>query len=124
MPVARRGGRRWRVEFDEAHFAEDLAHSSAAARTAGGSERDEITKHGLAHERLKRCEREGRDGTHLAGCGKIYIPEPDGPWGMVFDGRIDDEGRPYLACLAFGVRHPTGPGALSVYEVASRRLNA
>ncbi len=53
----------------------------------------------------------------------IYIPEPDGTWGMIFQLRIDDEGRPFLAFLAFGTRHPTSPGALSVYEVAHHRIH-
>jgi hypothetical protein len=114
----------FRVTFDDAAFAEDLEHSSPAGRNAAYSERDELTRDGgLAPDRLKACEAEGRDGTRLPGCVKIYIPAPDGPWGMVFQLRIDDDGRPYLACLAFGVRHPTGPGALSVYEVADKRLN-
>jgi hypothetical protein len=125
MPSRSRPGARFRVEFDDATFAEDLGHiTSATGRTLAQSERDDITAVGLSPDRLKRCEPEGRDGTKLPGCVKIYIPEPDGTWGMVFQLRIDDDRRPFLACLAFGTRHPTGPGALSVYEVASRRLNA
>jgi hypothetical protein len=125
MPSQSRSGGRFRVEFDDPTFAEDLEHTTSdTGRALAESERDELTADGLSPDWLKRCEPEGRDGTKLPGCGKIYIPEPDGPWGMVFQLRIDDEGRPFLACLAFGTRHPTGPGALSVYEVASRRLNA
>jgi hypothetical protein len=124
MPNPSRPGARFRVEFDDATFAEDIAHNSPAGRTVAHDERDELTKDGLSPERLKACEAEGRDGTQLPGCGKIYIPAPDGAWGMVFQLRIDENQRPFLACLAFGLRHPTGPGALSVYEVADRRLNA
>jgi predicted acyl esterase len=113
---------RYRVEFDDAAFAEDLRHNTPAARTAGELEHREIVKNGLDPLRLKRCEDVGRDGTKLPKCAKIYIPEPDGPWGMVLELRIDDDRRPYLACLAFGTRHPTGPGKLSDYQVASRRL--
>jgi hypothetical protein len=121
--MSSRSGRaaRYRVELDDAAFAEDLRHNTPAARAAGELERRDTVKNGLDPLRLKRCEAVGRDGTKLPNCTKIYIPEPDGPWGIVFELRIED-GRPYLACLAFGTRHPTGPGKPSVYEVADRRL--
>jgi hypothetical protein len=113
----------FRVAFDDAAFAEDLGHSAPNASAAAQNERDALAKDGLLSNRLKACEDEGRDGTRLPGCAKVYIPEPDGPWGMVFELRVDQDGRPYMACLAFGLRHPTGPGVLSVYEVADRRLH-
>jgi hypothetical protein len=122
MPSQSRPGARFRVEFDDATFAEDLAHNTPAAREAGERKRINAERDGQPAHELRPCEPEGRDGTRLPGCVKTRVPWPDGPWGMVFDGRIDDDGRPFLACLAFGTRHPTGPGALSVYEVASRRL--
>lgn len=125
MPSPSGHNARFRVVFDDATLTEDLNHSSPAGRNAAYNERDEITRDaGLAPERLKACEAEGRDGTRLPGAAKIYIPAPDGHWGMVFQLRIDQDQHPYLACLAFGVRHPTSPGALSVYEIADRRLNA
>jgi hypothetical protein len=125
MPSQSAARARFRVAFDDATLAEDLQHSSPAGRNAAYSEREHLTRDGgIAPERLKACEAEGTDATRLPGCAKIYIPEPNGPWGMVFQLRIDERNRPYLACLAFGVRHPTSPGALSVYEVADRRLNA
>jgi len=125
MPGRSRPGAHYRVEFNDATFAEDLEHTASdTGRTLAQGERDKLTADGLSYERLKACEAEGRDGTRLPNCVKIYIPEPNGTWGMVFQLRFDDDGRPFLACLAFGTRHPTGPGALSVYEVASRRLNA
>jgi hypothetical protein len=122
MPSQSGRAARYRVQFDDGAFAEDLEHSSPAARAAAKIEHRKIVKNGLNAVRLKRCEREGRDGTRLPNCAKIYIPEPDGPWGMVFELRVEDTGHPYLACLAFGTRHPTGPGKLSGYQVASRRL--
>lgn len=122
MPSRSGEAARYRVEFDDGIFAEDLEHNSPAARAAAETERKDIVKNGLSAARLKRCEEEGRDGTKLPNCAKIYIPEPDGPWGMVLELRIDDTRRPYLACLAFGARHPTGPGKLSAYQVASWRL--
>ncbi len=33
---------------------------------------------------------------------------------MVFQLRIGSDGRPFLACLAFGTRHPTGPSTRSL----------
>lgn len=118
-------GARFGVEFDDAAFAEDLAHTSSdAGRTLAHRERDKLTTDGLPPDRLKRCDADARDGTSLPGCVKIYLPEPDGTWGMVFQLRINDDGRPFLACLAFGTRHPTGPGALSVYQVAHQRLHS
>jgi hypothetical protein len=124
MPTALRPAVRFRVEFDDAAFAEDLEHvRSDTARTLAQRECKKLTADGLSPDRLKRCEAEARDGTSLPGRVKIYIPEPDDTWGMVFELRIDDAGRPFLACLAFGTRHPTGPGALSVYDVAHRRLH-
>lgn len=118
-------GARFGVEFDDAAFAEDLEHTSSdTGRTLAERERDKLTADGLPPDRLRRCDANARDGTSLPGCVKIYIPEPDGTWGMVFQLRIDDDGRPFLACLAFGARHPTGPGALSVYQVAHQRLHS
>jgi hypothetical protein len=35
------------------------------------------------------------DGTDLGGCVKSRIPWPDGRWGVVLAGAVDD-GRPYL----------------------------
>lgn len=67
-----RGGR-CRVEIDDAHLAEDVAHNSPAGREL----------------------------------------------------RVDESRQPYLAFLAFGVRHhPRDSNAPTVYEVAHRRLNA
>ena len=124
MPTTSRPGARFRVGFDDATFAEDLEHTSSdTGRTLARRERDKLTADGLPPDQLKRCDIEARDGTSLPGCVKIYIPEPDGIWGMVFQLRIDGDGRPFLACLAFGTRHPTGPGAFSVYQVAHQRVH-
>lgn len=73
---------------------------------------------------LRRCEAEGRDGTRLAACVKVYLPPPAGPFGMVFRIARDDKGTK-LALLAFGVRHPPRhANAPSVYRLADRRLHA
>jgi hypothetical protein len=71
---------------------------------------------------LRPCDAEARDGTRLGGCAKLYIPQPDGPWGAVFT--IDTAAsKPALLLLAVGERHPNRPWKLSVYEIAHRRLH-
>jgi hypothetical protein len=124
MPSPSGRNAHFRVAFDDATFAEDLDHNAPGGHTAAQNAREELSKDGLSPATINACEAEGKDGTRLAGCAKIYLPAPSGPWGMVFELRIDESQRPYMACLAFGLRHPTGPGALSVYEVADQRLNA
>lgn len=79
---------------------------------------------GVPRSHLKRCDDEGRDGTHLPHCFKVYLPQPDGRFGMIFtiDRQADE---PALVFLGFGIRHhPKGSHALNVYEIADRRLNA
>ncbi len=71
----------------------------------------------------KACEDPGRDGSRLPGCAKTYLPPPAGQWGMVFQLRFDSDQRPFLACLAFGIRHPSRDWQPSVYQVADRRLH-
>lgn len=81
MPGASRPDAHFRVEFDDAAFAEDLEHTSSdTGRALAQRERDKLTAEGLAPNKLKRCDTEARDGTSLPGCVKIYIPAPDGTW--------------------------------------------
>jgi len=112
----------FRVEFDLAMLAEDADHSTPKARAVLREAVSELDRKGIPAIRLKACEDPGRDGTHLSGCAKTYLPPPVGEWGMVFQLRLDDKRRPFLACLAFGIRHPTRSWQPSVYEVADRRL--
>lgn len=112
----------FRVTFDDASLAEDLAHASAAGRTVALDARRKLAAHGIARSLLRPCSAEGRDGTRLAGCVKTYLPAPAGDWGMVLELRLDQRGRPLLHCLAFGRRHPRRPSQPSVYQVADRRL--
>jgi hypothetical protein len=112
----------FRVQFDLAALAEDADHSTPKARMVLRDTVRELDREGVPGSRLKACEDSGRDGTRLPGCAKTYLPAPAGQWGMVFQLRLD-EGRPFLACLAFGIRHPTRSWQLSVYEVADRRLH-
>jgi hypothetical protein len=119
------GGRArvFRVHFDEALFAEDLAAMPTAAAEVARRARERYVTQGVPVAELRRCEEEGRDGTRLAGCVKAYLPPPAGRFGMVLRfAVIDDQLR--LAYLAFGVRHhPRGSHAQTVYQRADRRLH-
>ena len=111
------------MRVDDVVLEEDLGHATAAGRAAIAPVVDKLKISGVPKSWLKRCQREGRDGTRLAGCVKMYIPQPDGPWGAVLTG---DKlaAVPTLVLVAVGRRHPVQPWTPSVYEVASRRLNA
>jgi hypothetical protein len=113
---------RFAVRFDDEAFAEDLHHATAAGRDVGERERARMEREGVGTGQLKACQAEGREGTELGGCVKTYLPQPDGPWGMVFTGDREADGSPVLVCLAFGVRHPTRAWQPSVYQVADWRL--
>ena len=111
------------VTFDDATLAEDLAHTSAPGRVVALDARRQFGAHGVDIALLRPCSAEGRDGTRLRGCVKTYLPAPIGDWGMVFEVRADEDGRPFMHCLAFGRRHPLRVGQPSVYELAARRLD-
>jgi hypothetical protein len=109
--------------FDDAAFAEDLNRASEAVRAVAFSARKDYEGGGVPIEYLLACDEEGPDGTALANCVKIRLPQPDGKFGMVF--RIERRaGKSLLAYAAFGVRHhPRESNAPTVYEIAHRRLN-
>jgi hypothetical protein len=113
------------VAFDELAMAEDLARLSqegAEALASLGREIDRLG--GLPRERLLACEAEGRDGTRLGGCVKTYVPWPTGRFGAVMVPVRHPERLVGLRAIAFGVRHqPREAHALSVYQIAHRRLN-
>ncbi len=114
------------VGFDEEALAIDLAGLPETAAEALAALRKEIERTGgLPKSRLMKCEEEARDGTRLGGCVKTYVPWPDGRFGAVCVAVVHPE-RPFgLRAIAFGVRHhhPPGSHALTVYQVAHRRLN-
>lgn len=100
-----------------------MAHATPASRTAAGAERRRLERDGIALADLRRSGDDHRDGTRLAGCAKLYVPPPAGPWGIVVRGARDEAG-PVLAVLAFGLRHPPqGSRRPSVYRVAHDRLH-
>jgi hypothetical protein len=79
---------------------------------------------GLPRDRLLACEAEGRDGTWLSGCVKTYVPWPAGRFGAVMIPVRHPERPLGLRVIAFGVRHePRDAHALTVYQIAHRRLN-
>ncbi|HKT43407.1 MAG TPA: hypothetical protein VJQ85_01305 [Gaiellaceae bacterium] len=107
-------------------MAEDLARlgdAGLAALAELGREIDRLG--GLPRERLLTCEAEGRDGTRLPGCVKTYVPWPAGRFGTVMVAVSHPERPVGLRVIAFGVRHhPRRAQALTVYQIAHRRLNA
>jgi hypothetical protein len=107
---------------DEHVLTEDLVRCTAAARTAIEKVVRTLKEEGAPRDWLLRCQEEGRDGTRLGGCVKLYIPQPDGRWGAVLT--VDQElSIPALVLIAVGERHPERSWKPSVYEVAHRRLH-
>lgn len=119
--AAQSSGPAFPVNVDEQELAEDLSHASEAGRTAIAPMIEQLKADGVPKDWLEKCDPEARDGTRLAGCVKLYIPQPAGQWGAVFLGGVADE-KPTLFLLAVGKRHPETPWRPSVYEVAHRRL--
>lgn len=110
------------VLFDDAAFAEDLGRASDAGQEVGHATRSKYEQDGVSIDDLLACDEEGTDGTRLAHCVKVYLPPPDGKFGMVF--RIERrDGKLRLAYAAFGVRHhPRDSNAPTVYQIAHDRL--
>jgi hypothetical protein len=112
----------FRVRFDDATLDEDLLHVTPRGRAAAIHHRAIVEKDGLRADRLYKCQEDQHDGTSLGGCVKTRLPWPDGDWGLVLSGQIDD-GRVYLQVIAFGERHPTAHWRPSLYQLAHRRLH-
>lgn len=119
MPI-RRGHAR--VLFSEGAFADDTMQSGRAGAKALREARSKFEREGVEIKTLRRCDPEGREGVKLPTCFKVYLPPPNGKFGMVLRFIRDGEGLA-LRYLAFGVRHhPRDSNAPTVYEVAHRRL--
>ena len=113
---------RFPAGFDRDLFDEDLARSTPPGVTAAESARRDYERDGIPVSLLRRVDEHGRDGTFLPDCVKVYVPYPEGRFGMVFHAVAHQTG-PRLRYLAFGVRHhPKGSNAPTVYEYAHRRL--
>ena len=112
-----------RVLFSEGAFAEDTMRSGRAGAKVLRETRSQFERNGVEIKTLRRCDPEGRDGTKLPACFKVYLPPPSGKFGMVLRFVRDDEGLA-LRYLAFGIRHhPRDSNAPTVYDVAHRRLH-
>lgn len=72
------GGPRFEIRIFDQALDEDLAHCTAAGRLAIETLLSTLSKEGIPRDWLRRCEAEGRDGTRLDGCVKLYIPQPAG----------------------------------------------
>lgn len=114
---------RFPARFDADTFREDMARSTEAGRSAAEIAKSDYEVNGVPLSDLRPCDPEGRDGTILPQCLKLYIPPPVGRFGMVFRFAVANDA-PRLECIAFGVRHhPAGSNAPTVYEIAHRRLH-
>jgi len=84
--------------------------------------RSQFEREGVEIKTLRRCDPEHREGTELPACFKVYLPPPNGKFGMVLRFIREDEGLA-LRYLAFGIRHhPRNSNAPTVYDIAHRRL--
>jgi hypothetical protein len=111
------------ARFDGDAYREDLRRMTHAGRSAAEIARRDYEANGIPLSDLRPCDAEGRDGTVLPQCLKVYIPPPAGRFGMVFRFAIANDA-PRLDYLAFGVRHhPADSNAPTVYEIAHRRLH-
>jgi hypothetical protein len=115
--------RRARAQFDSDAWDEDLGRATTAGREAAEAARREYEQSGIPVAQLRRVAEHGGDGTELPSCAKVYLPPPNGRFGMIFMLRLDADRRPVLAFLAFGVRHhPRGSQRPTVYQLAHQRL--
>jgi len=121
--VARPPARSFPAHFDPDGWEEDLSRTTPAGREAAEATRRTYERDGIPVEHLRRVEGEGRDGTVLPDCAKVYLPRPVGRFGMVFRA-IKIDGRLHLAYVAFGVRHPPKDSRRpTVYQLAHQRIH-
>jgi hypothetical protein len=120
--MSNKRARRAPAQFDDAAFSEDLTRTSDAGRPVAEAARSEYEQDGVPIDDLLPCEEEGPDGTDLKHCMKVYLPRPDGKFGVVFRIELLDN-KALLVYAAFGVRHhPRDSHAPTVYEIAHQRL--
>lgn len=128
MTNARRSAARIAVRIGERVWSEEVGRfdRGSQARVAAERERPRLERVGLGIDQLLGCEGEGSEGTRLAGLVKVYVPireapPSERPYAFVLSGGRGQRG-PYLALVAFGVRHPRD-GSRSAYERAHKRLH-
>jgi hypothetical protein len=121
--VAGSSRRSFPAHFDPDGWEEDLARTTPAGREAAEAARRVYERDGIPFGHLRGVDEEGRDGTVLPACAKVYLPQPAGRFGMVFRA-IKIDSRLHLAYLAFGVRHPPkGSRRPTVYQLAHQRIH-
>ena len=120
MPVSEH---RLPARFDPDSWNEDMRRTTEVGRAVAEHAKRSYARRGIHLTELRPCQPEGRDGADLPNCAKIYLPPPNGRFGMVLS--IDRAaGRPVLVYVAFGARHhPRGSNAATVYQLAHRRLH-
>ncbi len=124
MATSRRPANTPPVVFDDAAWGEDLTCATAAGGEVAEAARRAYEQDGVPLAQLRACDPEGRDGTRLQNCVKVYLPQPHGRYGLVFAVERDARGKLRLAFAGFGLRHPArGSRQPSVYRIADRRLN-
>jgi hypothetical protein len=113
---------RFPARFEPTAWEADLARTTPAGRAAAQTARRDYEADGVPFSHLRSVDEHGRNGTTLPNCAKVYLPQPNGRFGMVFK-LVTIEGKLVLAYLAFGVRHhPKHSHALNVYDYAGARL--
>ncbi len=106
--------RRIPARIDPATWAEDIGHTGAADRVSIEAAKGRYEHSGVPLTEMRPCDAEGRDGTELPDCVKVYLPMPAGRFGIVFSVDRTSTG-PTLVYVAFGVRHqPRGSNAQTV----------
>jgi hypothetical protein len=126
MPrVSSRPRARFEARFDTLSFEEDLVRATKRGREVALEAKARLERDGADPSELLRCQAEHRGGTELPNCVKVYLPPPDGRWGMVFELVRDRSSRNLLlAYLAFGERHPAPRRKPDVYQRAHGRLHS
>jgi hypothetical protein len=81
------------VVFADDAFDEDIARASSGGRAAAEAARQRYERDGVPIGELRELQDEGPEGTILPNCLKVYLPPPDGRFGMVFELRLSS-----LAC--------------------------
>lgn len=123
-PDSPRPRARFDVRFDDLSFEQDLGHATKRGREVAFEARERLEREGADSSELLRCQAEHREGTELPNCVKVYLPPPDGSWGMVFElVRERTTGKLVLSYLAFAERHPSPRRSPDVYRRAHNRLH-
>ena len=95
------------VRFDDRIFQEDLAYTSVTGIAVARLTRHRYESKGIPVGELRLTEQKGPHAAVLPRCLKVYLPPPDGSFGMVFRVMIDEDGA-HLEYLAFGGRGGAG----------------